>query len=129
MARILVIDDEESIRTALRRALEMDDHEVTVAEDGEEGERLFRESPADLIIVDIIMPKKEGVEVVKDLVTDYPNIKVIMMSGGARMAEGDDLEFLLEVASSHGANKTFTKPFDLTEMMEAVRELLGESAD
>ena len=127
MARILVIDDEESIRTALRRALELDSHEVILAEDGEEGERLFRENPVDLVIVDIIMPKKEGVEVIKDLSADYPDIKIIAMSGGARMAEGDDLEFLLEVTKSHGASRTFMKPFDLTEMIEAVQELLGES--
>lgn len=127
MARILVIDDEESIRTALRRALELDGHEVVVGGDGEEGERLFRENPADLVIVDIIMPKKEGVEVIKDLSADYPDLKIIAMSGGARMVEGDDLQFLLEVTKSHGADRTFMKPFDLSAMMEAVGELLGES--
>lgn len=124
MARILVIDDEEGIRNAVRRVLALDGHEVILASDGEEGERIFRESPPDLVITDIFMPGKEGIELVNDLLADYPDMKIIAMSGGARMAEGDDLQFLLNVAESAGARRTIKKPFELDEILSLTRSLL-----
>lgn len=128
MARILVIDDEDSIRVALGRALELYGHEVTLAGDGQEGEALFRENPADLVIADIIMPKQEGLGLLANLLVDYPDVKIIIMSGGARMAQGADLQGLLDVAKSQGASKTFMKPFELDEIMESVQDLLASGA-
>ncbi len=128
MARILVIDDEESIRTALRRALELDGHTVILAEDGEEGETFFRENPADLVITDIIMPKREGLGLLANLLVDYPGVKIIIISGGARMTHGPDLQALLDVAKSQGACKTFMKPFELNEILESVNDLLAGEA-
>lgn len=124
MARILVIDDEEGIRNAVRRALALDGHEVVLASDGVEGERVFRANPPDLVITDIFMPGKEGVELVNDLLADYPDTKMIVMSGGARMAEGADLEFLLGVAEGAGARRTIKKPFELDEILSLTRSLL-----
>jgi DNA-binding response OmpR family regulator len=125
MARILVIDDEEEIRNALRRALAMEGYEVILASDGVEGERTFRETPPDLVITDIFMPGKEGIELVNDILADYPDTKMIVMSGGARMAEGHDLEFLLGVAESAGARRVIKKPFELDEILSLTRALLG----
>lgn len=125
MARILVIDDEEGIRNAIRRALSMEGYEVVLASDGVEGERVFREGPPDLVITDIFMPGKEGVELVNDLIADYPDVKIIVMSGGARMAENDNLEFLLGVAESAGARRVIKKPFELDDILAMTRSLLG----
>jgi CheY-like chemotaxis protein len=124
MSRILVIDDEEGIRNAIRRVLTLDGHEVTLARDGLEGERIFRESPPDLVITDIFMPGKEGIELAHDLLADFPDIKIIVMSGGARMAEGDDLQFLLGVAEATGARRVIEKPFELDELLLLTRSLL-----
>jgi CheY-like chemotaxis protein len=82
MARILVIDDERIIRTIVKHALEEDGHEVIEAGDGEEGIQLYRKNPTDLVVTDIIMPRKEGIETIKELRRNYPDIKIIAMSGG-----------------------------------------------
>jgi DNA-binding NtrC family response regulator len=124
MTKILVVDDEEHIRDALRRALTMDGYEVIQAPDGEEGERLFRESLPDLVITDIFMPKKEGIDMLKGLLADFPGMKAIVISGGGRMLDGDDLQFLLKVAEGAVAVRAIKKPFELDEMVSLIRSLL-----
>ena len=124
MAKILVVDDEDGIRSALRRALTLDDHEVLLASDGVEGERLFRENQPDLMITDIIMPGKEGIDLLKELLAEFPDRKIIVMSGGARVVDGDDLQFLLDVAQSAGARRAIKKPFDLDELRSIVHDML-----
>lgn len=81
MPRILVIDDDEPIRIALRKMLESEGHEVVEASDGARGLRLFDEQPADLVIADILMPEKEGFEVIRELLVKKPDVKIIAMSG------------------------------------------------
>jgi len=124
MTKILVVDDEERIREALRRALTMDGYEVIQASDGEEGDRLFRECAPDLVITDIFMPKKEGIDMLKDLLADFPDMKAIVISGGGRMMEGDALQFLLKVAEGSVAVRAVKKPFELDELLSLIRSLL-----
>jgi len=121
MARILVIDDEPNILMMLKRMLEKAGYDVDIAVNGEEGLALFKKFPADLIITDIVMPEKEGLETIRELKKEYPNVKIIAISGGGRI---DSREYL-ESARLFGAEKIFKKPFRQKEMVAAVKELLS----
>ena len=120
MARILIIDDESQIRSMLRLMLERVAYEVIEAEDGMEGIRQYRDNPADLIITDLIMPNKDGIGMIIELKKEFPQVKIIAMSGGGvNRPEGD-----LDGAQKLGATRTLTKPIDRDEMLNAVRETL-----
>ena len=123
MKRILVIDDEMLIRQMLRQTLEGAGYEVVDASDGREGLRLYRESPTDLIIIDIIMPVKEGVETIIEFRRDFPDVKIIAISGGSR---GLDSQSCLSYVKALGISHRFTKPFHRKELLEAIHELLGD---
>ena len=121
MARILVIDDDNTIRTLLRRILENAGHEVIEASNGRIALDMQRENPAELIITDIFMPEKEGTEVIMDMNEEFPGVKVIAMSGGGNIADVD----YLNLAKNLGALKTFQKPFKQADILAAVEELLS----
>lgn len=89
MTRILVIDDEPQVRAMLRQMLEREGYEVVEAEEGEEGMRRYREQPVDLVITDILMPQKEGIETIRALRRTNPGVKIIAISGGGRMSKLD----------------------------------------
>ena len=82
MSKILVIDDDKNIRSLLRDFLERDGYEVMEAENGKVGLKLFRENGADLVITDLIMPEKEGIETIRELRRDFSDVKIIAISGG-----------------------------------------------
>ncbi len=115
MATILVIDDQEPIRSLLRIALEGAGHEVLEASNGRLGLELYRERSADLIITDIVMPEMNGLEMMLELTRNFLNVKVIAMSGGLE-SEGP-----LNVAKLLGARQTFQKPLDMKALLSAVR--------
>jgi CheY-like chemotaxis protein len=122
MARILIIDDESQIRSMLRLMLERVGYEIAEAPDGVEGIRQYREKPADLIITDLIMPNKDGIGMIIDLKKEFPEIKIIAMSGGGvNRPEG-----YLDGAKKLGATRTLTKPIDREEMLKAVKETLND---
>jgi len=123
MARILIIDDDDQVRTVLRRTLEAAGHEVDEAGNGVEGISKYERNPADLIITDIYMPEKEGLETIIELKRDHPDVRIIAISGGSRDM---DLDFL-PVAEKLGAEKTLSKPIDRTTLLSVVKELVGES--
>ena len=120
MGRILVVDDEAQIRDLLRRELERAGHEVEVAEDGEVALRLQRANPADVIILDMYMPEKEGVETLVELLTDDPHLKVIAISGGGARTDLTPLR----VAGRLGAVRTLAKPVSGETLLSCVQELL-----
>ncbi len=120
MRSVLVIDDDDKVRTMLRQSLEREGYDVLEAGDGKEGLKIFREKGADLIITDLIMPEKEGLETITELRQDYPDVKVIAISGGGRVSPDE----YLHLAKSLGAHLTLTKPFEREELLEAVRDLL-----
>ncbi|MEP7324754.1 MAG: response regulator [Gemmatimonadota bacterium] len=122
MSRILVIDDDSSVRQIVKTALELDKHEVVEAENGNEGLRRWREDRPDLVITDIMMPEKDGYETLFELLTMEPNVKVIAMTGGGWR---DTLDRLWD-AQLHGASRTIPKPFSLTEMRRIVAEVLAQ---
>ena len=123
MKRILVIDDDIQVRQMLRQTLERQGYEVVDAPDGKEGLRLYRQVPTDLIITDIIMPKKEGVETIIEFKRDFPDVKIIAISGGGRRV---DAQNYLSYMKGLGVSHVFTKPFEREELLEAIQELLGE---
>jgi CheY-like chemotaxis protein len=122
MALILIIDDDVQVLALLRKVLEREGHEVIEAPNGRAGLELYFESQADLVITDIFMPEKEGVETILSLRKRRPNAKIIAISGGDRFVGADRP---LNVARLLGAQRTFTKPVNLKELVEAVGELLA----
>lgn len=125
MPRILIIDDEKEICEMIRQKFEPEGYEVGSAPNGKVGLKLQKETPFDLVITDIFMPEKEGIETIRELRRDFPDLKIIAITGGYRYGPDE----LLEAARMLGANKTLAKPFKLGEIKKAVEELLGvESA-
>ena len=125
MARILIIDDEPQIRSMLTLMLERDGFEVVEAPDGVEGIKVYRQNPADLIITDLIMPNKDGIGMIIDLKKEFPDVKIIAMSGGGL----NKPDGYLKGAKKLGASCTLTKPIDREEMLRAVRDILKDSPD
>lgn len=123
MARILIIEDDSAIRKSLRVLLEASGHEVLEAAEGVRGMRLFLEEPTEMVITDILMPNREGLQVIIDVKKDYPQVKILAISGGGTIGP----EKFLDMARDFGADGTLAKPFTLAEMSMAVKELLGES--
>ncbi len=121
MARILIIDDEIQVRNMLRQTFENEGFEVVEASDGKEGVKLFHQKKPDVIITDILMPEKEGLETIMELCSEHPGIKIIAMSGGSSYF--DPGNFLIG-AREFGACRCFTKPFDRNEILKAVQEVL-----
>lgn len=119
---ILVIDDEEPVRIALRQMLEKEGYGVEEAPNGAVGMELLRDHPADLMITDLFMPEKEGIETMIEVRKCFPQVKIIAMSGGGRVGALD----LLPMAESFGALRTLAKPFERKELLDAVRAVLRQ---
>lgn len=119
--RVLIIDDEETVRNVIRDALEIKGFEVAVAADGSEGLRMFRAEPAEVVICDMLMPEKEGIETMHDLRQEWSGVKIIAMSGGGISGSMDGLKF----AKRLGADATLAKPFSMDELFAAVNRLLS----
>ena len=122
MVRILVIDDDEDFRRMLFTALERDGYTVEEARNGQEGSRRHRTEPVDLVITDILMPEQEGLETIQALRQEFPEIKIIAISGGVGM-----LNFL-PLARKFGALRTLQKPFTLQQLYEVVHQVLPPPA-
>jgi DNA-binding NtrC family response regulator len=122
MARILIIDDDESITSMLRMILSRQGYEVFTAANGREGVKLFHSTPADLVISDILMPEMDGLEALKQLRQLSPNLKLIAVSGGGIRLKMD----VLRVAELLGAAATFEKPYKIDALLASVRQLLAE---
>ena len=120
MARILIMDDDEQVLAMLEQTLERKGYEVETAINGKEGLKRHRENPADLIITDLVMPEKEGMETIRELLKDSPDVKIIAISGGGRV---DPMGYL-GTAKLLGAQCVFAKPVDRKVLLDAIRELL-----
>ena len=120
MERILIIDDEQQIRSMLRLMLERDGYEVVEAPDGIEGIKAYRQKPADLVITDLIMPNKDGIGMIIELQKEFPDVKIIAMSGGGL----NKPEGYLKGAKKLGAACTLTKPIDREKMLRAVKNII-----
>lgn len=119
MATILVIEDDQEVREYLVEVLRRAGHIVKAAANGNDGVALFRDEPAQVVITDIIMPEKDGIETILDLRREHPQLKVIAISGGGRSTP----ESYLHSARLLGADRAFRKPFKNEEILAAVTEL------
>jgi len=122
MAHILLIDDDHAIRSVLDAMLGQLGHTVVAVGDGREGEAAARREAFDLVITDLIMPEKEGIETIQDLLKRQPKLRIIAMSGGGRGNAND----YLPLAKLLGARRTLAKPFTLEELTATVTAVLAE---
>ena len=122
MASILVIDDEFYIREILFQALSRAGYNVSCAANGKVAINIMKEKKFSLIITDLIMPEKEGIETIIEVKSSFPDLKIIAISGGGR---GSPYNYL-NIAKNLGAHKVFEKPFDLNEILLAVKNLIGD---
>jgi DNA-binding response OmpR family regulator len=117
--RVLVIDDDDDFRTLALRWLRSYGIDAEGAANGAEGLALQRARPAGVVVTDIFMPEMEGIETIHDLRREFPEVKVIAMSGRDPRMKFD----VFQVARQIGAVRTFKKPFKFEELIAAVREL------
>jgi len=121
MARILVVDDDQVLRRALRVVLEAAGYDVMEAADGDAALRLYGEQGADLVLVDLSIPERDGLEVIRTLRTAIPRPQIVAMSGGGRIGHIE----VLRAAAAFGAARTLRKPFESRDLLATFRELLG----
>jgi two-component system chemotaxis response regulator CheY len=120
MPLVLVIDDEPEIRNLARLVLEDAGHEVLESPNGKIGHQLFRQRRPDLVIVDLFMPEKEGIETIREIRAVEPRAKIIAISGGGRYGFSDLLASVVHL----GATTTLAKPFRRRELLAAVQEVM-----
>jgi two-component system, cell cycle response regulator CpdR len=122
MSRVLLVEDDASVRHFTARALALDGHEVTPVEDGMEGldHLMAQKGVVDLVLSDIRMPEMDGVELAQAAAACFPHVPVLLMTGYAEQRErGESLANVVDVV---------TKPFSLSDIRAAVSRALGHSA-
>ena len=120
MPSILIIDDDDSLRDSLRRALHKEGYTLVEANEGRSALKLLEHLSPDLILLDMFMPEKDGLETIMELRRTHPGIRVIAMSGGGFKGTVD----VLHVAKKLGVRRTLSKPFTREQLLDAVREEL-----
>jgi len=123
MSKILIIDDDNQMREMLRQMMDRAGYETSEAPNGKVGMQIMHSADVDLVITDLYMPEKEGLETVTELRRDFPQVKIIAISGGYRSGFGSHLP----IAKELGADRIFKKPFGRDEILDAVRSLLAPS--
>lgn len=118
--QILIIDDEPSIRFLLKKMLEREGYAAITASNGDEGMKLFEEIPFDLVITDIIMPEKEGIEIIMEIKKNHPDIPVIAISGGGFNSPRS----YLNIALAAGAAAVLEKPVEKETLLSQMHNLL-----
>ena len=127
MPKILLADDEEVLRSLLTIMLETDGHEVKAVVNGMEVLKAMAKEDAsfDLLITDLIMPEREGIETIMELRKKHPKLKIIAMSGGGRSGADGYLKLALKL----GAAAILEKPFDRQELLDTVRKVVAPAQD
>ncbi len=123
MTRVLVIDDNDDFCKLALRWFQIHGIEAEGASNGAKGLELQRARPATVIITDIFMPEKDGIETIRELLREFPKAKIIAMTGHESLTNYD--AFAREI----GAARTFKKPFKLDDLLAAVNELSRENSD
>jgi CheY-like chemotaxis protein len=128
VAKILIIDDDPRMRRTISRILARAGHEVSEAPDGLEGVELFRTNHPDIVVTDIVMPKKEGIETILDLRRENPVTLILAISGGATLRGGTAPLDYLDLAKGLGADAVLAKPFRAPDLLREIDNLLGLGA-
>ena len=123
-ARILIIDDDDALRATMRDMLEDAGFDVLDAANGARGIAVLEKAPVDLVITDILMPEKEGIETIREIRQRYPDVKVIAASGGGQTG---NVTFL-DLAKKLGAHEVMEKPIHMDPLVDTVRKLLNAPA-
>jgi CheY-like chemotaxis protein len=121
MARILLVDDNVDFRNILTMVLKGENHDVICAGNGNDALSTFLDTPVDLVITDLIMPDKEGLELIMELRRHSPTVKIVAMSGGGSQGAGA----YLSMAKAFGVVKTLAKPFPSSVLLSTVELALG----
>jgi DNA-binding response OmpR family regulator len=124
VSHILVIDDDSDLCTMMQEVLRAEGYEVSVAADGEQGIALHRKLPASLLITDIFMPNKEGIETIRDFREEFPTVPIIAISGGGKLTRRGSTLF---VAKEVGAATILRKPFEMSDLLRSVAAALNSS--
>ena len=125
MSRILVIDDDRLVRFTIRTALEQAGHTVAEAEDGARGLVAFDAGTYDLVITDLLMPEKDGIETIAHFRAEFPRVRIIAMSGGGTRVRG---ERYLGTAAEIGADAILSKPFEIAALLDTLRRVANVAA-
>ena len=125
MAHILLVEDDAEVRRALRLNLEGFGHTVVEAGDGREAMEVLRSVSADVVVTDLVMPEREGLETILELRRHRPGLPIVAMSGGGRIAPGVNLSVALRL----GAKRVLVKPFPVAELIRAVADLTGAGSN
>ena len=120
MARILIVEDDDQVREMLWRTFEKEGYQLEEATDGNQAIRRYRADPHDVIVADLVMPEQDGIGMIRVLRDEFPDVKVIAISGGGRIGP----QTYLKAAERLGARRTFTKPVDQDELLACVRDLV-----
>jgi DNA-binding NtrC family response regulator len=121
MSRILLVDDDAQVRKMLKMTLEREGYEIVEAVDGCQAVEMYDPDTMDLVITDIVMPEKEGIETIMEMKTINPKVLVIAISGGGRINPEDYLKW----ARRFGVEATFTKPVDREKLLATVAGMLS----
>ena len=120
MAKILLVEDDGLVRDMLAQVLKKASHEVTCASDGEEAAKILQTMRPDIMVTDIIMPKKSGITLISEVKNRHPDMEIIAISGGGRL----DPVGYLDLSENLGASVSFEKPVDNTALLMAIDLLL-----
>jgi len=125
MPTIIIADDDDQLRTMLSQIFEVENYTVIEAQNGQQAIDYIRNNTVDLLITDLIMPEKEGIETINELKRVSPELPIFAMSGGSMT----NSEVYLQIAQKLGVSQTFLKPFDINEMLEAVKLILPQQVE
>ena len=120
MSTILVIEDDMEVRVLIQSLLERQGHEVFLAEDGIQAMEAFASSTPDVVITDLLMPRQDGIETIKEIRDIDAEMKILAISGGGT----GSLETLLKQAKSAGATETLKKPFIPSDLFSFVNRFI-----
>lgn len=120
MAKILLVEDDDLVRDMLMQVLQRATHEVQTASDGEEATEILKTMEPDIMIADLIMPKKSGITLISEVKNKHPKMEIIAISGGGRL----DPTGYLDLSESLGATVSFEKPVDKSALLMAIDLLL-----
>lgn len=121
--RILVVDDDEGVRLTISYVLSMVGYEIMLTKNGREALDVFADYRPDLVIVDLVMPEKEGAQTIFEIKSIAPSTKIIAMSGGARLSNVN----ILQRARDAGADRILSKPFQLDKLTSLVERILANA--
>ncbi|HVW20073.1 MAG TPA: response regulator [Opitutaceae bacterium] len=118
---ILVADDEADLRDLVQMTLEHEGHQVTVTSDGRKASQALAKGKFDLLVTDVLMPERDGIELIREVRSKYPGMKIVVMTSGGQISRGE----YLVMATKLGANVGLEKPFNREQLLKAVHAALA----